>query len=367
MGKMRVAIDATPLLVRSAGVKNHLYHWIAALRRAAGSEAIATFPAMDRLGPLNHNRSVTGRGRTVCGLAALGLTNRLPFPVLDWLTRADVFHVSNLLRRPPHRPRVTATIYDMTCRLMPEMHAAANVRADRELEEVFRRADGLIAISESTKRDAVRLLGIAEEKIAVIHCGVAESFFAADGGGVEAVRARYGLKRPFALFVGTIEPRKNLDSLMDAWEALPAGVRAEFELVIAGPGGWAPPGTMARVRSFRYLGYVPEPELAALTAAAAVFVYPSLYEGFGLPVAQAMAAGVAVVTSNVSSLPEIAGDAALLVDPRSTAEVRDAICRLLLSADMRARLAERGRTRAEAFRWEECAAKSLRFFEKIAG
>jgi len=178
---------------------------------------------------------------------------------------------------------------------------------------------------------------------------------------------RLGLSRPYLLFVGTIEPRKNVDLLLDAYQGLPASLRDEFDLVLAGPIGWASPATLARVRAMRYLGYVPEPDLAPLTAAAAAFAYPSLYEGFGFPVAQAMAAGVPVVTSNVSSLPEIAGDAALLVDPRSLQELRDALVRLLESPSLRAGLAARGRERAERFRWERCAAESWAFFRKLAG
>ena len=165
------------------------------------------------------------------------------------------------------------------------------------------------------------------------------------------------------LSIGTIEPRKNLGTLIDAFEALPVSIRDQFELVVAGPSAGAE--TMARVsdsttNGIRYLGYVPEADVAALTAAATVFAYPSLYEGFGFPVAQAMAAGTPVITSNVSSLPEVAGDAALLIDPRSQAELRDALARLLLSPDLRAELAGRGRLRARAFRWDTCAARSLR-------
>jgi alpha-1,3-rhamnosyl/mannosyltransferase len=130
--------------------------------------------------------------------------------------------------------------------------------------------------------------------------------------------------------------------------------------------GWADRETVECVNSVRYLGYVPEPDIAPLTAAATVFAYPSLYEGFGFPVAQAMAAGVPVVTSNVSALPEIAGDAAVLVDPRSLNELRDALCRLLLYPAVRERLSASGRTRAERFRWETCAAKSLEFFTDIS-
>ena len=360
-------IDAVPLLIRSAGVKNYLYHWIGHLRRATGEETIATFPAWSDFGPLRHNRSMAGGWRTGTGLAALALANYTPLPVLDWLARgADVFHSTDLTRHPPRRARLTATIHDMTCWLMPELHPAANLRADRNFEGILRRADGLIAVSESTKSDAVRILGLRPEKITVIHSGIAAAFFNVSDEDIDAVRARYSLNRPFVLFIGTIEPRKNIDSLLDAFEALPASVRQEFELVMAGPMGWASTETAARVRSVRYLGYIPEPDIAPLTAAATVFAYPSLYEGFGFPVAQAMAAGTPAITSNVSSLPEITGDAALLIDPRSLSELRDALSRLLLSPTLRAELAARGRSRARAFGWQTCAARSLVFFRKVA-
>ncbi len=361
-----MVIDAVPLLVRSAGVKNYLYYWIAHLRALAGADAIRTFPALASLGPLAHHRSIAGPWRTGTGLAALALSNYSPLPVLDWLTRgAAVFHATNLVRHPPRRPRLTATIYDMTCWLMPELHSAANLRADRAFSELLGRADALISISESSRNDAVRVLNLPPGRITVIYPGIPDAFFAVDAARIAAVRARYGLTRPYVLSLGTIEPRKNIDLLLDAFAALPGSLRGEFDLVVAGPIGWASAATTARLAGIRYLGYVPEADIAPLTAAATVFAYPSLYEGFGFPVVQAMAAGVPVVTSHVSSLPEVAGEAAVLIDPRSQQELRDALARLLLSPDLRAELSARGRSRARTFRWETCAAQSLAFFQRV--
>jgi len=365
---MRVVIDAVPLLIRSAGVKNYLYHWIDHLRRAAGGDAIRTFPPLGSAGPLTHEGSVAGRVRTFTGLGALALSNYTPLPVLDWMTHgADVFHATVLVRRPPRRPRLTATIHDMTGWLMPELHPASNIRAERSFAELVRAADRMIAVSACTKNDAVRVLGLDPAKIDVIHSGVAAAFFDPPRGAIDRVRNSYALGRPFVLFIGTVEPRKNLDVLLDAFAALPDALRKTHELVVAGPIGWAAEKTKARLDDVRYLGYVPEQDLAPLTAAATVFAYPSLYEGFGFPVAQAMAAGVPVITSNVSSLPEVAGDGALLVDPRSTGELRDGLERLLTSEPLRRDLAARGRQRAEEFRWEKCAAKSLEFFGRVIG
>ncbi len=367
LGTMRVAIDAVPLLIRSAGVKNYLYYWIRHLRRAAGPEEIRTVPAMAELGPLTHERSIAGPFRTALGLGALALSNYGRLPALDWLARgADVFHASGLVRNPPRRSRLTATIHDVTSWLMPEFHPNANRRADSGFAELARRADRLIAVSAATRDDAVRVLKLDPAKVTVIHSGIAEAFFDPQEESVAALRERYGLKRPYVLSVGTIEPRKNYDLLLDAWDALPHELREEFELVIAGPAGWAPDSTLERVRRTRYLGYVPEADLAPLTAGATAFAYPSLYEGFGFPVAQAMAAGVPVITSNVSSLPEITAGAAILVDPHSLAELRAGLSRLLLSPSLRRELAEAGRVRACDFRWENCAAQSLDFFRNAA-
>jgi glycosyltransferase involved in cell wall biosynthesis len=360
---MRVLIDALPLLIRSAGVKNYLYYWIQHLQRAAGSDVIQTFPSIKKLGPLTHERSVAGPWPTFRGLASLALTNHAGLPIPDWAARrADIFHVTNLLHRLPRRIKITATIYDLTTRLMPEVHTEANVRADRSFAELLRAADKLIAISASTRNDAVRLLGLRPENIEVIYPGIPAVFFNVPEEAITRVRRDYGLHKPFALFLGTIEPRKNVDTLLDAYESLS---HPEFELVLAGPTGWAPGKTLERLKKYRALGYLPEPDIAPLTAAASICAYPSLYEGFGFPVAQAMAAGVPVVTSNVSSLPEVAGDAALLVDPRSTAELANALDRLMRSTELRTELAARGRKRAQDFRWEACAARSLQFFESV--
>src|SRR5262249_35922156 len=153
-------------------------------------------------------------------------------------------------------------------------------------------ADGIIAVSESTRQDTIRVLGISPEKITVIHSGVAEAFFSVTTGDAATARAEHGLNKPYVLFLGTIEPRKNIAALLDAWSTLQRDIRQEFELVLAGPPGWAAPELMARLANpppgIRYLGYIAEKRLAGLTAGATVFVYPSLYEGFGFPVAQAM-------------------------------------------------------------------------------
>lgn len=355
---MRICVDATSLLVRSAGVKNYVHHWMASMRRHCPEHQITAFPWLSQLGALDHERSMLTLWQTVPRLALLQAINRGPAGLIDSAVDADVFHASNLIRRLPSKCLLTATIHDMTAMLMPEVHTPSTIRADRTYaESVLRRANGLIAVSESSKQDAVRLLGLNEKRIAVVYSGVDPRFFDA--------RPKHTSK-PYVLFVGTIEPRKNIDVLLDAWLQLPNEMTQEFDLVLAGPKGWKSDRTLARIQSgisgVRYAGYVPERELPSLTAGATAFVYPSLYEGFGFPAAQAMAAGVPVITSNVSALPEVVGDAGLLIDPRDPFALRDAIQHLLLSPSERQRLGSAGRERARLFTWERCARASSAFF-----
>lgn len=359
---MRILIDATPLLLRSAGVKNYTYYWIRHLRREAGADQILTYPAMDELPALNHERSILGPARTLLHLGRVyGANHAAALPVLQWtMSRADVFHVSNQIRRPPRNLPLTATVYDVTTRLMPEMHTAANLRAEESVtENVFRKAAGLIAISENTKQDAVRALRLDPCRIEVIYPGVPDVYFHARPRPAE---------KPYVLYVGAIEPRKNVDTLLDAWQGF--RLRSDFDLVIAGASGWGAAKTVARLAAqpagVRYLGYVPEDELPGWFAGATAFVYPSLYEGFGFPIAQAMAAGVPVITSNTSCLPEVAGDGALLVDARSVAEIQTALEKLLTSPALRQQLGEAGIARARReYRWDICARKSLEFFRSL--
>jgi len=357
---MRITIDATATLLRSAGVKNYIYHWVNHLRRFAPTkETISIFPFIDDFGDLDHANSTLRVGSTLWRLAMVKLLNLAgSHGVSRILARTDVFHASNQFYQAPRRTRLTATVYDLTYKLMPQFHTATNMLADRRFaDNILRRADGLIAISENTRRDAIHLLGIAPERIVTIYPGIAGDYF----------RARPTQReQAYVLYVGTIEPRKNLATLLDAWRNIRPEVRHEFELVIAGMRGWDTKATLARVRAeSTYLGYIPEPDLPGLIAGATAFVYPSLYEGFGFPVAQAMAAGVPVLTSSTSCLPEVAGDAALFADPLSPAQLAGGLTRLLESEDLRKQLIERGRKRAECYRWEVCAAQSLEFFHNI--
>jgi alpha-1,3-rhamnosyl/mannosyltransferase len=369
---MFITIDAVPLLLRSSGVKNYLYHWTRHLMDEATDMDIRLFPLLGKPSVLDHEGSTMDAANTLLRLSAVRALNRLRGAGSGLFLRGtSVFHAAALMY-PPRGLKLTATIHDLTCWIVPEAHEQRNIDADyRAAERIWKRSDGLIAISESTRDDAVRFLGVPEHKIRVIYHGVAEAYSRA--GSVEAERAKkkLGLQRPYVLFVGTIEPRKNLDVLLDAFGTLPASIAQEFDLVLAGARGWANARTLARLEghspNVRYLGYVAEDDLPGLFAGATAFVFPSLYEGFGFPVAQALAAGVPVITSHGSSLGEITAGAARLIDPRSTTELRDAITDLLTSPGTRSRLSQLGRIQGARFSWKECARQSIDFFHGVAG
>ena len=377
---MRILIDATPLLLRSAGVKTFVYHWLSHLKTQSVNDRISAFPFLNHPGKLEHWKSVSGPLATRARLDFLGLVNNRHSPLLDLLLgrRYDLFHVSQQLLKPPGKCAFTATIYDMTCWLTPEMHTDSNVAATKQYaDRILRRANGLIAISECTRNDAVRILGLREDSIQVIYPGVSDAYFQVTQSAIDRVLQQYALPERYLLFVGCVEPRKNLAGVLDAWELLPLSMRADCQLIAAGPLGWEKSEMTARLLrggkeagkagDIRYLGYVPEEDLPAVMAGATGFIYPSYYEGFGLPVIQAMAVGTPVITSTVSSLPEIAGDAALLVNPRCAGEIGDAMRQVLSSSSLREEMRTRGIRRAGQFRWNYCAQQSLSFFHRVAG
>src|SRR5882724_6641736 len=176
---MRVTIDATSALLRSAGVKNYVYHWVRHMRRLAMDDEIRAFPYLHDFGKLDHEASTLTGWQTYPRLALLYFVNIPGNPALDWVVRgSDVFHASNQVRQAPRGVKLTATLHDFTCWLMPQFHTDANVRADRSFaEKILCRADRLIAVSENTRQDAIRLLHIAPERIETIHSGVADEYF----------------------------------------------------------------------------------------------------------------------------------------------------------------------------------------------
>jgi len=234
-----------------------------------------------------------------------------------------------------------------------------------------RKAHHVIAVSEATRRDLIELYHISPAKITVLYHGISPAFRRVeDAGTLAAIRHKYGLaERPFVLSVGTIQPRKNYRRLIQAF----AHLDESLALVIAGSKGWHYEDVFGEVsrqglaERVHFLGFVADADLPALYSAASLFVYPSLYEGFGLPVLEAMTCGTPVVASNQSALPEVVGQAGLLVDPRDVKALAAAMSRLLADKDLHQKLAQAGHVRAANFTWGNMAVKLIALYQQLIG
>ncbi len=277
-------------------------------------------------------------------------------------------HVIPFGARMACNTRLVVTIHDLGYLHFPEAHTRAQ-RLQLRLTTAWSThiADAVIAISQTTMDDLVRLAHVPAKKIAVVHHGVSSRFVPTqriDTPATHSLMQQIG-QNPYFLYVGTIQPRKNLVRLIEAF-ALATQNDPHWRLVIVGKQGWLSGPIVQRAAEFGltervlFTGYLPDANIPMLLAGATAFVFPSLYEGFGLPVLEAMAAGIPVLTSNSSSLPEVAGDAALLVDPQETQAIAAGLTRLAQEADLRAELRTRGLAQAALFTWDRCAEQTLR-------
>lgn len=295
-------------------------------------------------------------------LAVLWQRLRLPLPVEAFCGRLDLFYSPDFVLPPQLSGRRLLTVHDLAFLVHPECAVPSlGWYLRRAVPRSIARADLLLADSENTRRDLICLMGVSPGRVEVLYPGVEPAFRPLAQASREAARARYGLPERFLLTVGTIEPRKNLPRLLEALSGLPERLR--LPLVVVGRPGWLYEETFAAVeryglqREVRFLGFVPQEDLPALYNLALALVYPSLYEGFGLPPLEAMACGTPVLTSSVSSLPEVVGEAAVLVDPADVSSIREGLRRLLEDGELRTRLREQGLARAREFTWEKAAGR----------
>ncbi len=305
------------------------------------------------------------------------LSLRLRAPRLEWLVGDfDVLLATNFLPPPTGRmERVVLVVHDLAFEVYPSTAPQIDERFRRRFARAVRHAGAIVVPSVSARGDLVARYGVPEDRVHAIPHGVdAEAFAAVPAEELERVRERYGIRGPYLLFVGGLEPRKNVVALVRAFAA--SGVDAT--LVIAGGRvRWFPAEEARifaavrrlpeRVRSRIVMtGYVSEADKRALVAGAEGLAYPSLYEGFGFPVLEAMAAGTPVLTSNVSSLPEVAGEDALLVDPKDEHAIAEGLRRLLEDGGLRERLIGPGRARAAGFTWEATARRTAEVLHAVA-
>ena len=379
---MQITVDLTPAVHRHAGVGRYtqeLFSALIALDTANRYTAFYSAPRGDEKPqpPLDRLPARTTRlGNKPLRLGVM-LAHFARLSLERWLPPTDLFHATDHLLPPLRRARSVFTLYDLTVRLFPESHLPLNRWYSRLMLPIFmRRASAIIAISEQTRRDATRWLPALAPKIRVIYPGVNPRFrpVAADTSGADAlarVRARYALPPAFVLYVGTLEPRKNITTLLDAYQTLCASSAPPPSLVLAGRKGWLYQPIFQKVTALgleaqvHFTDWVADEDLPALLSAASVFVYPSLYEGFGFPPLEAMACGTPVVCSNTSSLPEVVGQGGLPVDPLDIAGLAEAMHRALTDAPLRAELRARGLAQAQTFTWERAAQETLALYAHL--
>ncbi len=306
----------------------------------------------------------------------------IPFPRMWTHVRLSwemIEHSPDLLFVPSHvlplaHPRRSVvTIHDLGYLFHPEAHTLfQNAYLRWSTRYNARAASRVLADSEATRQDLIRHYRIPPERIDVVYPGRNESLApVTDPDALAHVRVRYGLSEAYLLYVGTLHPRKNLVRLVQAFGLVASSQSPDLQLVLAGQKGWLYDEILAQVQRLGLAdrvvltGYVPDADLPALLSGALAFVFPSLYEGFGFPVLEAMACGTPAICSDVSSLPEVAGDAALLVDPLDTQALAETIGRILADENLRHELVQRGFRQLRRFSWRSCAEKTLGILEGV--
>lgn len=373
---MRICIDISPAAHRKAGLGRHA--------RELAERA-------HRLDILNDYTLFTyqpSRGQVPPSLAHLP-TYSVPWPAKPWrmsvllahyarvpqdglVPGVALFHGTDHLLPYFRRIRTVFTLHDLIPLLFPEFHLPLNRWfLNLMFPRFLRRADAIVAVSECTKKDAIRIYGTPEEKITVIYNGVDARFHPVrDAETLRRVRAAYRLPEAYILYVGTIEPRKNLARLLDAYHALrQAGY--PHKLAIVGAKGWLYQPVFDRIAALGlqdeviFPGYIADEDLPAVYSGAALFAFPSLYEGFGIPPLEAMACGVPTLVSDTSSLPEVVGDAALQVSPTDTGAIKAGMERILSDAALARQLAGRGPERARMFTWDKAARQLVDLYHAV--
>lgn len=371
---MTIYVDVSSAVHSKAGLGRYAASLVRELRPLLGARLRLFQNSLGRRGPLagweQHPAAGVRLGYKPWRMAVwLGHVVRWPMDGL--LPEAELFHATeHLLPYLAHVPAVL-TVHDLIFERYPQYHKFFNYRyLCATMPTYCRRATAIIAVSRATKREVVERYRVDPAKITVIHEAAADHFYPQSEERIAAVRARYHLPPRYVLAVGTLEPRKNLSRLIDACGPLFAEKLTDA-LVLVGGKGWLYEGFFEHLERSPWRervilpGFVADEDLPAVYSGAAVTVQPSLWEGFGLPVLEAMACGSAVCASNASSLPEVGGDAVRYFDPQDVEGMRATLREVLRSDDLRAEMRERGLARAALFSWRRAAQETLALYERV--
>ena len=363
---MRVALCVDALAPQPGGIGRYTWEL---------SKGLAESREIDSLHYFGRGRLIAEPRLLIEGIS-LPRRRRMLRPFHDWQLRhvlqSSVVHGPNYFL-PGSVEGGVITVHDLSVFRFPETHPLDRVRAfERLFESSMKRSAHIITDTETIRRELVETFSVRPESVTAIPLAVNASFRPVSAGSISRYLGEWGLTaQGYGLCISTLEPRKKILELIRAWRRLPDGLKSAFPLVLAGGSGWENEHLHDEIEIavaegwLRHLGFVDEHALPALYAGAALFVYPSSYEGFGLPPLEAMASGVPVIAANRTCLPEVCGDAARYVDPDDEDSLTDSIRESLLDADWRTEAARRGLQRASQFTWRRCVAETLTVYRKV--
>lgn len=368
---MRIAFDGTTLREHQTGIGYYTEHLLQHLLQVAPENEFILLSNVDIKTSLPLSEAV----RIFEGLRFPIRTIWMQFlaPMVLSTLRADVAHFTNSIAPLVKRTPTVLTLHDMTLSQYPHLHPRRR-RFNRQLVNLAARgSDAIITVSQHARADILRLTRVRADRVHVVSEAAAPIFRPLDDRVfLESIRRQYELAERFFLFVGTIEPRKNLSRLIQAFGKLHRSGAVSHQLVCVGPFGWGYREVRELIDSqnleevVRLTGYVPFRHLPAIYNLSEVFVFPSLHEGFGLPVIEAMACGVPVITAQDSALAEVSGECAELVDPQAIESIAQALLRLATDAERRRELKELSLARAAHFSWHRAAKETVAVYRKVA-
>jgi glycosyltransferase involved in cell wall biosynthesis len=367
---VRVAIDARKL--HDYGIGTYVRNLTGELGR---QDDAVEYVLLCQPGDVDYVQSLGPRFKALVERAGnYSVREQMSVPLALARAKVDLFHAPHYVVSPLTRCPYVVTIHDCIHLRFPQYlpSRAAHFYARTMMTLAARRAERILTVSQASKDDILHFLGVPASKVEVIYNALDERLAAEPTAEeVARVRERYQLTSPFILYAGNIKPHKNVDRLIEAYSILRRRGVDGVKLLIIGDEISKYPNLRRLVHRFqlhkhvRFLGFVPDAMLAVLYRLAGVFVFPSLHEGFGLPPLEAMAAGTPVITSNVSSLPEVVGEAAILIDPMDAGAIADAMARVLGDDALREELIRRGRERVKAFSWERSVARVRQVYCEI--
>jgi alpha-1,3-rhamnosyl/mannosyltransferase len=301
-------------------------------------------------------------------------TSYLHYQLSKKLNSLDSFlyHETNYILMP-FKGKTISSIHDLSYIHYRDLHPKQRIKYfDKEMPKTIERANHFITDSQFIKNEIIEILGVADKLVTVIPIGVTEQFKPRNRNEILPILDKYNLSdKNYILLVGSIEPRKNLKHFLEAYTNLPESLKKHFKVIHVGPSGWLNTQIHNKIKQlenkgqFKALGYLPENELVCLYAGAYVFAFPSIYEGFGLPPLEAMASGIPVLASNISSIPEVVGDCGVLTDPFDVDKMSFDLERILTDNQLRPILIKKGLERAKQFSWDNCVNQTLEVYKQV--